>query len=204
MKLFRVLLLLLAGIQLFSCNSKNAIDVPDEVTVKKRWGNGNPSVVLEYFNIADPSTFIKKDYTNTGILVTEEHFADYVLEGPTYHFFESGDTIQSMQYINGRVDGKVKVWYKSGQLKSLAMYKRDTLMEMNRFYSNGQRESKVPIVDGVLEGEAEYYDTLGNVVLTGRWVNNKREGEWKHLSSSGKVTAIELYKDNIIVETKDF
>lgn len=196
------LFILGAGV-LVSCGKSSEITIPQEVTIKKRWDNGNPSLVLEYADPSDPSVFIKKDYSQEGILLIQESFSDYALDGTTYHFFESGDTLQAIDYTNGRVNGKVRVWFKSGEQKSLAYYHRDTLVEMNRYYKNGQRESDVPIVKGELHGMASYYDTLGNVILIGEWINNKREGEWKHYDEKGELTAIETYQNNKVVSTKE-
>lgn len=199
--------LILTGVLLIglsSCTETNEFTPPYEVTVKRRWDNGNPSLVLEYYKLNDPSAFLKKNYDKQGALLIQESFEDYVLHGPTVHFLTSGDSLQRLDYVNGRLNGTVKVWFSTGELKSVAYYKRDTLIEMNNLYKNGQPISKVSIVAGTIQGDAEYYDSLGNVELTGTWRNNQREGEWKHYDTEGNLTAIEVYRNGQVISSRDY
>ena len=203
MQKIKLFLVVASFLGLSACVENSAIEVPFEVTVKRRWDNGNPSLSLEYYDPGKLSDFLKKDYNKHGVLLVQESFRDYVLDGKTVHFFNNGDTLQSLDYVNGRISGKVKVWYNSGELKSVATYHRDTLQVMNQYYKNGQLISVVPMVKGQLHGEAVYYDSLGNVEITGAWENNQRQGEWKHFDQNGKLNAIEVYQNDQIVSSRD-
>jgi len=60
-------------------------------------------------------------------------------------------------------------------------------------YANGQNKFEVPLKNGLKEGSYKAYDTLGNVLVKGRYKNNKKSGTWRFYDSKGELLRKEKY-----------
>jgi hypothetical protein len=54
-------------------------------------------------------------------------------------------------------------------------------------FPNGQLKFEVPLKDGLKHGRYEEYDSLGNLIIKGRYKNDQKSGTWKFYDSEGKL-----------------
>ncbi|MEQ8474611.1 DUF3352 domain-containing protein [Fulvivirga sp.] len=54
-------------------------------------------------------------------------------------------------------------------------------------FANGQLKFEVPLKDGLKHGRYDEYDSLGNLIIKGRYKNDKKAGTWKFYDSEGKL-----------------
>lgn len=54
-------------------------------------------------------------------------------------------------------------------------------------FANGQLKFEVPLKDGLKHGRYDEYDSLGNLIIKGRYKNDKKTGTWKFYDSEGKL-----------------
>ena len=59
--------------------------------------------------------------------------------------------------------------------------------KMTENYENGQVRFEVALKDGLKEGNYRAYDSLGNVIIKGRYSNDQKTGVWKYYTNEGKL-----------------
>ncbi len=60
-------------------------------------------------------------------------------------------------------------------------------------YANGQLKFEASLKNGIKDGSYKAYDTLGNVIVKGRYKNNKKSGTWRFYDSKGELLRKEKY-----------
>ncbi len=60
-------------------------------------------------------------------------------------------------------------------------------------YANGQNKFEVSLKNGLKEGMYKAYDSLGNVLVKGRYKKNKKSGVWKYYTSDGDLIRKEKF-----------
>ena len=60
-------------------------------------------------------------------------------------------------------------------------------------YANGQNKFEVPLKNGLKEGMYKSYDSLGNVLIKGRYKKNEKSGVWKYFTSEGDLIRKERF-----------
>ena len=102
--------------------------------------------------------------------------------------YESGEKKAEYNLKDGKIDGIVKVYFKSGQIYSTAVYKNGikngkTII----FQENGKIESEEIYLDSNLHGFCKYYHENGKLRYTGNYYNNKAEGLFTYYSYTGNI-----------------
>lgn len=64
---------------------------------------------------------------------------------------------------------------------------------MNDHFANGQLKFEVSLKNGMKHGSYHEYDSLGNVIIKGRYKNDQKSGVWKYYSSDGDLLKKEKY-----------
>ncbi|MEQ9167460.1 MAG: hypothetical protein RLO12_14480 [Fulvivirga sp.] len=59
--------------------------------------------------------------------------------------------------------------------------------KLTESFPNGQLKFEVPLKDGLKHGRYEEYDSLGNLIIKGRYKNDQKSGTWKFYDSEGKL-----------------
>ncbi len=54
-------------------------------------------------------------------------------------------------------------------------------------YANGQLKFEASLKNGIKEGSYKAYDSLGNVIVKGRYKSNKKSGTWKYYDGNGEL-----------------
>ena len=80
-----------------------------------------------------------------------------------------------------------------GKLLYQATFKDDKpIGEMKRFHPNGKVMAILNYTENSDEAEAQMFDEKGKLVAQGKYLNQKKTGEWKYLSDS-KMVSTETY-----------
>ena len=189
---------------LFGCGAQPKVAQPVEETINRRWGNGNPSLVLEYYTLGDYDSYVRKNYAKSGILKTEETVKDNWLHGPTIHYYNNGRIQLKEEFVEDIKHGPIKEWYKSGALKSEGEYNNGAMVRYTRYHPNGQLLLKAPLnAQGKLEGRSTEYFDNGVISREGDYINNLKEGEWKIYRNDGSLQGIEVYQQGQMIDLKD-
>ncbi len=65
--------------------------------------------------------------------------------------------------------------------------------KLTETYANGQNKFEVPLKNGLKEGMYKEYDSLGNVLVKGRYKKNKKSGVWKYYTNDGDLIRKEKF-----------
>jgi len=176
---------------------------PYEETVKRRWGNGNPSLLLEFYTPGDYDSYVRKNYSKDGILKTHETIKNNWLHGTTIHYYNNGQKQLEEEYLEQIKHGPIKEWFKSGAVKSDGEYNNGKLIRYTRYHPNGQLQHQPPLdAEGKLQGRSiEYFDN-GAVFREGDYNENLKEGDWKIYRKDGTLQGVEVYKKGKMVDLK--
>lgn len=129
----------------------------------------------------------------------------YTSEGKKglWKYYDSFGNLSSEENFNknGLLDGSVKAYYPSGQLKSVSNYKDNTLNGMYATYhSNGKLKTEGWYVDGKTEGYVYSYYIDGTLEQKEYYLQDELTGYKESYYVTGKLEKEELYKDNKLVK----
>ena len=141
----------------------------------------HPVVIKEYNptnSLADVSF-----YSETGFLESKGKMNGKNREGKWLFYHEDGKTVMSEEnYINGKLDGEYKTFYKSGKSTEVAHYKDGLLDSVYKKYSiKGHLYQHFTYKAGKLNGKVVYYSRkTGALTTRGAFKNNVRVGTWEN------------------------
>lgn len=85
--------------------------------------------------------------------------------GTIIRYFENGKPQSMFKNIDDIPQDTGKRWYDNGQLEWYAVYKNGKENGISEvFYKNGQKEKSGRLVNGLLDGDVTYWDSLGKIV----------------------------------------
>jgi len=102
--------------------------------------------------------------------------------------------IQGNYYLNGKKDGLWEKYYSNGQLNSKVKYikgKKNGLWE--EYYYNGQLESKVNYINGKKDGLWEEYHENGQLWSQGKYIVGRKTGKWEYFDYKGELLGTEIF-----------
>ena len=133
----------------------------------------------------------KRTYYPNGELATEVFEIYNIKEGifKSYHInisniselFNNTNTNSNQiciicYYVDNKINGEYKSYYKSGDLSSICYYIDDKIQgEYKKFYQNGQLEKIGNYVDGKEEGEFITYYETGQIKDICNYVNGEKK-----------------------------
>lgn len=120
---------------------------------------------------------------------------DGVFEGDWILYYKNGVIKAKGTYVNSRKEGKWIYYYENGRKEQEGNLKDNQLSgEWNWYYPNGKLQRKEFYNrKELLEGTVYEYDSLGNEITRGDYVNGIREGEWfYHVGDYKEVGAYSL------------
>jgi hypothetical protein len=80
--------------------------------------------------------------------------------------------IADNKYVNGKLSGICKNFYKNGSLKQSGTFKNNLLEGLNKaYYPNGQLESEANYSEGVLNGWAKFFHIDGRLIESREYKN---------------------------------
>jgi hypothetical protein len=90
-------------------------------------------------------------------------------------YFDNGELMSEYQLNkNGSYHGKYKLYYKNGQIHEVAYYK-----------------------EGVLQGEVVRYDSLGNLLVKGKFLDGEKHGRVTNYYQNGKISNFITYNRGV-------
>ncbi len=140
-----------------------------------------PVVIKEYSqdnDIADVSF-----YSEEGILQSKGKMQGKKRIGKWLYFHEDGKTVMSEEnYVDGKLNGEYKTFYKSGKPTEIAYYKNGLLDSVYKKYSiKGYLYQHFNYKNGKLNGKAVYYNRkTGKLTTKGVFWEDIRVGTWEN------------------------
>lgn len=130
-------------------------------------------------------------YYPDGKLKSSGQMANQQRIGKWIYFFKDGIKVLSEEnYKNGLLEGDYKIYYINGKLTEWSIYKNGLLHGTSkRFSENDILIEEINYTVGKLNGPAIYYNTSGELILKGTYLNDISVGAW------------ESYENGVLKET---
>jgi antitoxin component YwqK of YwqJK toxin-antitoxin module len=141
---------------------------------------GNQSIATrEYTDQTDIA--LVKFFSKKGILESTGKMKGKKRIGEWKYFFKDGKTILSIEnYLDGLLDGEVKIFYKSEKLTEIAHYKKGKLNGRRiRYSDDGKETENLSFKDDVMHDPAILYNPDGTVFAKGNYENGIKSGTWE-------------------------
>lgn len=182
---------------------------------KRIYSEGNANGLEEgYYNIENSPIQYQINYKNgeyegftmwyypNGNLQSRHFYKNGKQDGLWESWYENGIIRLREMYNDGNRNGLSEEFYESGNIKKRSIYKDDAIIEETWFQLDGKIKSntKCNLVDGNIQSEIEidYYPN-GVVERSKTFVNGQLDGTIVHNYSTGKIRAIQTFKDGISV-----
>jgi uncharacterized protein len=175
-------------------NGELATDVTDDTSIldirREYDENGRVRSVGSYREGKKHGTFRKYD-ENGKEIAAELYEADVVTgtglvdslnrrQGPWKLFYPDGKLRAEGSYINGLREGAWTFFFLSGKVEQKGSYKEDLPTgQWNWFFRDGSLHRDETYRRGKEDGHAVEYDSLGNVINEGDYVDGLKSGQWK-------------------------
>jgi antitoxin component YwqK of YwqJK toxin-antitoxin module len=139
-------------------------------------------------------------YNQNNKKVSEGKLINKLNEGEWKYYHENSDTIMSKEfYINGKLNGVKKVFYKRGKIAEETNYKNGLKEGIYKKYAeNGVVLEESIYKNNQYNGIAIFRDSENNIVAKGLFKDDKKSGIWEFLEN-GK-----LVKRNMNLQGKKF
>jgi len=140
--------------------------------------NGKKKSVLVYND--DRSSKVEMFWESGGRAATGGYDADRERHGEWMMYTESGNLIEIINYIHGKADGNVKMYYPNTKNLVLdCMYGNGKRNGYYKYYfENGNMHEDGFYKDGTRHGHWKIYAPDGSLEEEGEYVNGNKEGEW--------------------------
>lgn len=139
--------------------------------------NGKKMAEGDYFETKKDG--IWKYYSDLETLASEEFYQNGVAGGTWKLFYESGGILEECPYKNGAKDGRFR-----------------------QFFTDGEVKSEIIFVKGKYEGKAIFYFPGGKPLMTGRFLDDLKEGLWTTYKESGDKESEIEYAAGVIIKEK--
>ena len=95
-------------------------------------------------------------------------------------YWDNGQVLSQIHYLDGNRDGSCRYWYKNGQLMNEGFYKNGKMIgPWMSYYENGQIESN------------------GTYKYTESGVYSMKDGDWKYYYNNGQLQRESIIKDGV-------
>lgn len=134
-------------------------------------------------------------YNQKNNKVSEGKVVNKQFEGEWKYYHENSPIVMTTEfYVNGKLNGIRKVFYKSGKIAEETTYKNGVKDGVYKSYAENDvvlEESNYK--EGLLDGQATYRDATKNITAQGLFKNGKKTGIWKMLEK-GKLKDVNMDK----------
>jgi len=114
-----------------------------------------------YLNKGKPDGYWKS-YNKKGVLISEGNRSNYLLDSVWKFYNDDSSLKMIVNYKNGKKEGLKTTFLDNEKVEEY--YIEDIKNKNEIHFSNGKIKSIIPFVDGLEEGVASEYDTLGNII----------------------------------------
>jgi len=134
-------------------------------------------------------------YDDNGRLVQQIEYKLGVPDGKGFTYNpETGNKIQEMNFINGKLHGEMKIFDQLGDIAAKLTYVEGILEGPCEFYVDGKMILSGQYKDGKYDGVLTYYDTFLNIVKEETYVNGLKEGKVITYAPNKQILKSENYK----------
>jgi antitoxin component YwqK of YwqJK toxin-antitoxin module len=122
---------------------------------------------------------------------------DKLFSGDYKEYYDNGQVRQEMTVLNGRIDGKVNLWFRSGNLKETRIFKdgyRNGLWVS--FNEAGGKTGEASYKDDLKDGTWKIWDDAGVLRYDMFYRKGQKSGLWIMYDSNGLKTSEKNYPDN--------
>ena len=100
-----------------------------------------------------------------------------------------------IEYTDSSHLSSVDKEYRNDRLLKETFVKNKEIVLEKEYYANGKLARKIPLKDGLINGEAKDYYENGKIRSTATFVNGHIDGVVKEYNQAGKVVKETLYKN---------
>lgn len=131
--------------------------------------------------------------------VSEGKVVNKLFEGEWKYYHEDSDKIMTLEnYLNGKLTGVRKVFYKDGKIAEETTYKADLKNgSYKKYAADGIVFEESNYKNGILDGPAIFRNDKNIVVSKGVFKNGKKEGIWE-FNNNGKISKQNMSKPNTV------
>ena len=95
-------------------------------------------------------------------------------------YWDNGQVLSQIHYLDGKRDGSCRHWYKNGQLMNEGFYKNGKMIgPFMSYYENGKIQNH------------------GNYKYTESGVYSRKDGVWKYYYDTGQIQSESIIKDGV-------
>lgn len=117
--------------------------------------------------------------------------------GQYKEYYDNGQVKQDMNLVNGKIDGKVTLWFRSGTIKETRMFKaglRDGMWVS--FNDQEKKTGEASYKDDHKEGPWRIWDESGVLRYEMFYRKGQKSGLWIMYDESGNKTGEKRYSDD--------
>lgn len=117
--------------------------------------------------------------------------------GQYKEYYDNGQVKQDMNLVNGKIDGKVTLWYRTGTVKETRMFKtglRDGLWVS--FNEQEKKTGEASYRDDQKDGPWKIWDENGVLRYEMYYRKGQKSGLWIMYDESGNKTSEKRYSDD--------
>jgi antitoxin component YwqK of YwqJK toxin-antitoxin module len=158
--------------------------------------NGNINKIIGFKNGLKEGDFF--EYSLYGGLIEHSVFKAGKANGNTVINYEIGEGFKHYKatQIDNKIEGELHEYFDSGENLSIVKYVNNIRQgEALTYYRNGQIYSKANYLDGKLDGDYISYYQNGKPYKQGKYKKGTAVGEWKTFYKNGTVKSIENYDE---------
>jgi len=141
-----------------------------------------------------------KYYTRSRVLLYKVSYKDGVKHGPCSKYFSSNGVIrEESNFFYGKRDSTYTTYYNNGQVCTEGFYTEGKKSsDWTTYYkSTGGLKSQGKYVLNKREGEWIFYSSKGYKLAVGKYVRGVKEGDWITYGSDGKIKATVKYINGV-------
>jgi antitoxin component YwqK of YwqJK toxin-antitoxin module len=129
-------------------------------------------------------------YEHGQVAAVEEFYLDGERHGTLIVRANDGTVTRKTTFLNGKLQGIDKHWYKNGKPKSVAYYLNDDLHgSCLNFHANGQKERERTFANGVVVGNETVRRYDGSIQCKRLWEDGVLNGRFTYFAPDGNVVA---------------
>ncbi len=128
--------------------------------------------------------------------INKEEFYENDLPILTHKTYDHGRVLREVSFVNGMIQGMVREFYPSGNVKSEGIFIDNLPNGIHKsYFDNGKVFSEYNYVNGSKEGIQKFFDSDGNLVMQANYKNNLMDGLYQEFFPNGKVETEGKYKE---------
>ena len=163
---------------------------------KRYHGNGNLQAILNYSDASD-STFSAL-YDQKGKLIAKGCFISEKKEG-LWEFFQENKLISESNFRNGVKHGLEKIYYDSGEvLEEIDWVDAKKNGKYQAYYKSGNPYIQCKYKEDKRDGFCLVYFPNGDIELEAFYENDLRHGNWKYFNNKGETDYTLTYEKGIL------